>query len=103
MTIKELLPAVKKWLRITSASLDDEIEQTISACIPDLKNAGVKNAALDDPLIQQAIKLYCKAQFGYDDSSSKFAKAYELLKQSLSLSSEYNTEDEQCILPTKLP
>lgn len=93
MTIKELMPAVKKWLRISSISLDDEIEQTISACIPDLKNAGVKNTALDDPLIQQAIKLYCKAQFGYDDASSKFAKSYELLKQSLSLSGEYNVEE----------
>lgn len=48
---------------------------------------------LDNPLIQQAVKLYCKAQFGYDDTSSKFAKSYELLKQSLSLSGEYNMED----------
>lgn len=103
MTAEELLPAVKKWLRITSASLDDEIEQTISACVVDLENSGVRKVELDDPLIQQAAKLYCKAQFGYDDTSGKFAKAYELLKQSLSLSSEYNTEDEQCISPTKSP
>lgn len=93
MTVEELLPAVKKWLRITSVSLDDEINQTILACVVDLKNAGVKKVELDNPLIQQATKLYCKAQFGYDDTSGKFAKSYELLKQSLSLSGEYNTED----------
>jgi hypothetical protein len=93
MTTEELLPSVKKWLRIMSVSLDDEISQTISACVVDLKNAGVRKVKLDNPLIQQAVKLYCKAQFGYDDTSSKFAKSYELLKQSLSLSGEYNMED----------
>lgn len=89
---KALIAPVKLWLRISSDKMDDELEQTIDACKLDLSNSGVKNLDSSDPLIQQAVKLYCKAQFGYDDSSDSFSKAYESLKAALSLSGDYNTE-----------
>ena len=88
----DLLTPVKLWLRITSDKLDDELTQTIDACKLDLQNSGVKKLGSADPLIQQAVKLYCKAQFGYDDSSGAFAKAYEHLKMALALSGDYNVE-----------
>ena len=91
-TSESLLAPVKLWLRISSSKMDDELEQTIDACKLDLSNSGVKKLDSSDPLIQQAVKLYCKAQFGYDDSAGKFAEAYEHLKAALSLSGDYNAE-----------
>jgi hypothetical protein len=90
--VKALIAPVKLWLRILSDKMDDELEQTIDACKLDLSNSGVKKLDSSDPLIRQAVKLYCKAQFGYDDSAGKFAEAYEHLKAALSLSGDYNVE-----------
>lgn len=84
-----LLPEARRWMRKTSESLDSEIQQTTAACLLDLKNAGVVNICDEDPLIQQACKLYLKAQFGFSDDSEKWEKAYEHLKASLSLCSDY--------------
>lgn len=82
---------VKLFLRVSSASADAEIQQTIDACLLDLRNAGVSSLDTDDPLIQQAVKLYCKAQFGFSADSEKYERAYEHLKASLSLSSDYSS------------
>ena len=84
-----LLPAARVWVRKSVANLDDEIRQTVAACMLDLNNAGVKNFKEEDPLLQQAAKLYLKAHFGYDDKSEKWEAAYEHLKAALSLSSDY--------------
>ena len=91
-TSSALLAPVKLWLRISSNKMDDELAQTIDACKLDLQNSGVKKLDSVDPLIRQAVKLYCKAQFGYDDSAGKFTEAYEHLKAALSLSGDYNAE-----------
>ena len=50
---------------------------------------GVSNVDTNDALIRQALKLYCKANVGYGDEEGKFAKAYEYLKKSLALNSDY--------------
>jgi hypothetical protein len=81
---------VKLALRVSSTAFDAEIESIIAACKRDLSMAGVKMILDGDPLIRQAIKLYAKANFGYDESSEKFTKAYESLKNSMSLSGDYN-------------
>ena len=90
VTIAEaLLPEARVWLRKSVAKLDSEIRQTAAAAVQDLKGAGVVNICAEDPLIKQAVKLYLKAQFGYDNNSEKWEAAYEHLKASLSLSSDY--------------
>ena len=88
----EQIAAAKLWLRISTDALDEEIGQTVDACLLDLHNAGVVNTPWDDALIKQAVKLYCKAQFGYgnDGDGDKYAKAYEHLKCALALSGDYN-------------
>ena len=86
---EELLPDAKVWIRKTVSNLDGEVKQTVAACMLDLKNAGIVNFNAKDPLLQQAAKLYLKAQFGYDDKSEKWEAAYEHLKAALSLSSDY--------------
>lgn len=85
-----LIEEVKTALRIRNTAFDDEIQGLIDACKLDLSIAGVKVIKEDEPLTNQAIKLYCKANFGYDDNSEKFAEAYLNLKQSMSLCGDYN-------------
>lgn len=84
-----LLPEARVWIRRSSENLDSEIKQTTAACLLDLKNAGVVNFDAEDPLLQQAAKLYLKAQFGFNEDSAKWEAAYEHLKAALSLSSDY--------------
>lgn len=90
----ELIASARGWLRITTESRDDEIEQVLGACLIDLSNGGVVVIDTDDPAIRQAMKLYLKSQFGYDNDAERFGRAYEFLKYSLELSGDYNTEGE---------
>mgnify|MGYP000071202539 FL=1 len=88
-----MLERVKLALRIKSDKLDDEIVDLIEACKADLSLSGVRKIEDTDPLIQQAIKLYCKANFGLDNKDSeKYQKSYDMLKISLSLCGDYNVE-----------
>lgn len=86
-----MLDKVKLALRIKSIKLDEEIEDLIESCKIDLSIGGVRKINEDDPLIQRAIIIYCKANFGMDNNDSeKYQKSYDLLKQSLSLCGDYN-------------
>lgn len=88
-----MLNRIKLALRIKNYKLDDEINDLIEACKIDLFISGVKKIQLTDPIIQRAIILYCKANFGLDNKDSeKYQKSYDLLKQSLKLCGDYNVE-----------
>lgn len=88
-----MLDKVKQALRIKSKSLDTDITDLIESAKLDLKISGVVKTNEEDPLIQQAIKTYCKANFGLDNKDSeKYQKSYDMLKQHLSLCGEYNVE-----------
>lgn len=85
-----LLDQVKTALRVSGTLYDaDEIEPIIAACKIDLGLAGVRLIQDDDPLIARAVVLYAKANFGYTEDADRLAKAYEALKNSLALSSDY--------------
>ena len=90
----DLVTEARSWLRISTESRDDEIKQVMEACLIDLSNGGVVVIDPDDSAIKQAMKLYLKSQFGYDNNADKFGRAYEYLKYSLALSGDYNTEGE---------
>ena len=88
-----MLEKVKLALRIKATSLDSEITDLIEACKIDLSVSGIKVINDTDPLIQRAIVVYCKANFGLDNKDSeKYQMSYDMLKQSLALCSDYNTE-----------
>lgn len=88
-----MLDKVKKALRIKNKSIDSDIIDLIESAKLDLKISGVVKTNDEDPLIQQAIKTYCKANFGLDNKDSdKYQKSYDMLKQHLSLCGEYNVE-----------
>lgn len=89
-----MVTSAKKWLRISTSTVDEEIKQVMEACLIDLKNGGVKVIDLDDAAIKQALKLFLKSQFGYDAEAERFGQSYEFLKKSLALSGDYNTEAE---------
>lgn len=90
-----LFDRVKLALRIKNTAFDeDEIQPIIDACKIDLKLSNVNKVEDDDPLIQRAVVLYAKGNFGFSEDSEKFVKAYEFLKSALSISKQYNTEGE---------
>lgn len=91
-----MLELVKDALRVNGNDLDIEIQHLIDAAKADLKSAGVSEDKIngDDPFIRQAIIVYCKAYFGYDDMGERFAEAYENFKKHLAVALEYTGSDE---------
>ena len=86
-----MLESIKLALRIKSSAFDEEIIELIESSKTDLKISGITNIKEDDPLIRQAIKTYCKANFGLDNKDSeKYQSSYDMLKQHLSLCGDYN-------------
>ena len=86
-----MLESIKLALRIKSSAFDLEILDLINAAKLDLRLSGVIKINEEDPLILQAVKIYCKANFGLDNKDSeKYQASYDLLKQHLSLCGDYN-------------
>lgn len=84
-----MLNAVKKALRISSEDFDDELTELIRAAKTDLRLSGIKVISDSNEIVLQAVKLYCKAYFGDNDSSNKFLNAYQALKISMSLAGDF--------------
>lgn len=81
-----MLEKVKLALRLKGSAFDKEIEGLLAAAKADMCLAGIAFAnEVDHPLIERAIILYCKGNFGYIEGGERFIKAYDLLKTSLAL------------------
>lgn len=91
-----ILAAVKKSLRSSSSVLDEEVSELIEAAKADLITAGVKNTDESKPLIRQAIKFYCKANFQNGDPAERelYNKRYEQLKNTIALCGIYGDEED---------
>lgn len=88
-----LLQKIKTSLRISHSKLDDDVTDSIEACLRDLKVCGVQVTGATDPLILNAIKLYCKA--AYTDDTGKAAayqERYDALKSCLMMAEGYRAE-----------
>lgn len=92
--MQQMLNILKTNLRLDSDAFDDnELLPMIDACSKDLVNGGVsRTKAIDyeDAIIQRAVILYAKANFGFADNADRFAKAYDSLKVCLALAGDYN-------------
>lgn len=89
MVVDETLKKIKTAIRIKHNKLDEDITDTICACLADLSVAGV-DADLNRPLILNAAKLYCKAAYSENtDDAAAYMERYESLKKSLMISSDY--------------
>lgn len=85
-----MLEEVKMSLRISNDAYDNEINSLIDACKSDLETSGVAPSYFTEEnynaLIKQAIIIYCKAQFGFDNQDAlRLNESYELLKQKLAI------------------
>lgn len=89
-----MLAKVREALRITHNKLDSELQDVIDACKMDLTIAGIKKIDDNDPLIQQAIKTYAKAEYEQDvNKANRLTQAYVSLKISMSLCGDYTEEE----------
>lgn len=85
-----MLESVKLALRISSSAFDKDVAELIEEAKADLRLAGVYFSDETDPLIRRAIKVYAKANFGFDNpDADRFRDSYIMLKQHLSLSGDY--------------
>ena len=88
-----MLEKIKLSMRIFHTMLDASISQDISACMSDLQRVGISeehaNDASEEPLIVKAAELYCKWQNDYNGKGEQFQKAYENLRDAISLCDTY--------------
>ena len=88
-----LLNKVKTYLRISHSALDDDLTDTIEACLADLKVCGVKDPQAGDKLILNAVKLFCKAAYTDDTGKAAAYQArYDALKSCLMMAEGYGGE-----------
>ena len=88
-----MLAKIKLSMRIFHNALDPDIESNIDSCMLDLKRVGVSaiyaDSGASDALIQKAAELYCKWQYDFDGKGEQYQKAYEKLRDALSLCDTY--------------
>lgn len=87
----EIVAKVKLAIRRSHSKLDDDIQADIDACIADLRvTAGIIDPDPADPLIFNAIKLFCRSTCTDDPvKSEKYHARYESLKGSLQMAEGY--------------
>lgn len=91
----DTLTKIKLALRIKHAALDDDIQAEIDACLADLYVCGVTYADDEDPLIYNAIKLWCRSVFTDDPAKgAEYLRRYDALKSCLMMAEGYGWEDD---------
>ncbi len=95
---QNLLSKVKKSIRVTHTALDEDISDGISAALSDLRMCGIASEKLDpsqelDPLILNAVKLFCKKEYTDDPAkAARYQAGYDALKASLMMADGYRAE-----------
>ena len=84
-----MLDKVKLALRLSGTALDGEVSDLINPA-----EAGSSSKTLGDPLLDRAVVLYAKAEFGFNDDAERYRNAYDYLKCALSLTADYTEESE---------
>ena len=86
----DTLNKIKLALRISHTKLDEDIQADIDACLADLEICGVVYAGDDDPLIFNAIKLWCRSLYTDDPAKgAQILERYESLKACLMMAEGY--------------
>ena len=95
-----LLDDMKVSARVSAGTddFDSELQDIIDAALIDLQRKGIKTELLDeddpDKLVKQAVRLYVKAHFGYDNSErGEFLASYDQTVIDL-LNSSANSADQ---------
>ena len=89
------LEKIKLAIRRSHDKLDEDLQADIDACLADLRVVGVIHATEEDPLIFNAVKLYCRSTNTDDPAkAARFREGYDGLKASLMDTEEYIEEAE---------
>lgn len=92
----QTLTKIKLALRISHTALDDDIAADIEACLADLKAARIIHPKEADPLIFNAIKLWCKSLYTDDTAkAAQYLERYESLRGCLQMAEGYGWQDEE--------
>lgn len=91
-----LLDDVKVALRVASDDYDSEIQGLIQAAELDMARVGLEAGDGSDALARNAVVLFCKAHFGYDNSEApRFLESYrQTVVDMLNSPSTYGGQDE---------
>jgi hypothetical protein len=85
---------IRLALRRSHTKLDEDLQADIDACLADLRACGVIHASEDDPLIYNAIKLYCRSLDTDDPTkAAEWLRRYEALKSCLMMAEGYGWKD----------
>ncbi|PWM72675.1 MAG: hypothetical protein DBX59_06070 [Bacillota bacterium] len=88
------LEKIKKALRISHSALDADIQADIDACLADLAVCGIVALDAEDPLIYNAIKLFCRSLYTDDPTTgAEYLRRYDALKGCLQIAGKYNQGD----------
>lgn len=97
MAKPETLAKVKQAIRRSHNKLDDDLMADIDACLADLRAHGITGpkAVETDPLIYNAIKLYCRALDTTEPAvAAEWRGCYRDLRDSLKSAKDYGWTEE---------
>lgn len=84
------LAKIKLALRTSHNKLDEDIQADIDACLADLTVCGIIEPDDTDPLIYNAIKLWCRSLYTDDTTrAAEWLRRYEALKACLMMAEGY--------------
>lgn len=88
--MESTLAKIKLAIRRSHNKLDDDLQADIDACLADLELAGIIYATEEDPLIYNAIKLYCRSTNTDDPAkAAEWLQRYTDLKACLQMAEGY--------------
>ena len=90
------LEKIKLAIRRSHNKLDEDLQADIDAALADLRIVGIVHAGEEDPLIFNAIKLYCRST-NTDDTAkaAEWLRRYEALKACLMMAEGYGWKAEE--------
>ena len=89
----DTLVKVKAFIRISHNKLDQDITDDIDGALADLKAHGVIYKDDTDPLILNAVKLWCKSIYTDDTAkAAEYLKRYNALRDCLKVAEGYGWE-----------
>ena len=83
---EDLIQKLKARVRAMSKAAEDEIKDLVLSCRKELELVGIYGDE-SDPTYYQAVVLYCKGNYGYDEDT-----AFGALRDAMSLSGDYGKE-----------
>lgn len=90
MALPATIERVKTDLRIRHTALDGDLSDTIDACLADLRVCGIRCPCEADPLILNAVKLWCRSSYTDDtDKAAAYMTRYNSMKATLQVSAGY--------------